>query len=239
MERKCALCLEYAELHRSHIIPEFLYRTLYDEQHRFHVLSTQMDQTETKRQKGLWEWLLCATCEQKFSVWERYVSLLLNGGVPIAVSRERSIAVVTGVDYKKFKLFQLSVLWRSGIARGEFFSKVRLGDHQEKIREMLVKNDPGPASAYGSFMFGLKGSDGPTTGLMMQPVSLRVEGQICYHFIFGGIAWIYFVSRKIPSPVACAAFAQPSGQIILSIKDVYATEWIQKFAGKIHRLGRI
>jgi hypothetical protein len=35
----CALCLQEVELRRSHIIPKFLYETLYDDKHRLQVLS--------------------------------------------------------------------------------------------------------------------------------------------------------------------------------------------------------
>lgn len=35
----CALCRQERELKNSHIIPEFMYGSLHDEIHRFHLLS--------------------------------------------------------------------------------------------------------------------------------------------------------------------------------------------------------
>jgi hypothetical protein len=56
-----------------------MYTALYDKKHRFHILSDQ-DRPRYK-QSGLYEKLLCGDCEQRFSVHERYVSLLLHGGL--------------------------------------------------------------------------------------------------------------------------------------------------------------
>src|SRR5574337_1403481 len=108
----CALCGEPHQLANSHIIPEFLYKSLYDELHRFHVLSLIPDQGNSLKQKGIREPLLCQGCEQKFSVWERYASLALEGGVDLTYRRERNLVYISGLDYAKFRLFQLSIVWR-------------------------------------------------------------------------------------------------------------------------------
>lgn len=140
---RCALCLKDAELCRSHVIPEFLYESLYDEKHRLHVLSVLPDQPNWREQKGLRERLLCEACEQLLSPWERYASLVLKGGVPLAYRREGNVVFISGLDYRQFKLFQLSVLWRAGISSLPFFSKVKLGKHAETLRKCLLTGNPG------------------------------------------------------------------------------------------------
>ena len=97
MDKQCALCLTSAKLYRSHIIPEFLCKALYDDEHRFHGLSSTIDQSNRKRQKGIWEWLLCGKCEQKLSKLEGYASQILKGGIPLTVSQQGSIVVVNRV----------------------------------------------------------------------------------------------------------------------------------------------
>src|SRR5688572_3550572 len=83
----CALCQESRELCRSHIIPDFLYRTMRDEKNRFNVLSATDDQRDRVVQAGLWERLLCTDCETKLSLWERYGSLVLGGGIALDYRR--------------------------------------------------------------------------------------------------------------------------------------------------------
>ncbi len=76
---------------------------------------------------GIKEYLLCGTCEQKFQVNETYVRDLLYGNLPpplqklligstvsLGVSEFKPDGLLGArkatVDYKKLKLFQLSIL---------------------------------------------------------------------------------------------------------------------------------
>jgi len=57
-----------------------------------------------------------------------------------------------GIDYKLFKLFQLSLLWRAGVSDRPIFKEVALGRHQEILRRMLLDDDPGESHKYGCIM---------------------------------------------------------------------------------------
>ena len=61
---KCRLCLKEKPIQNSHIIPEFLYKPLYDNLHRFKSLSTLPEIKIEYKQKGIREKLLCRDCEQ-------------------------------------------------------------------------------------------------------------------------------------------------------------------------------
>jgi hypothetical protein len=50
---------------------------------------------------------------------------------------------INGLDYAMFKLFHLSVLWRAGVSTREEFRNVKLGSHEDVIRQMLLRDDPG------------------------------------------------------------------------------------------------
>ena len=125
----CYLCKKKSELKKSHIIPEFVYKDLYDSKHRFHVLSTLKETPRPIEQKGIKEKLLCGSgkCEQQLSIYEKYAKEVLMGGVEITVKDEGDIIFVSDVDYQKFKLFQLSILWRASICNDKMFSRVELG----------------------------------------------------------------------------------------------------------------
>ena len=152
----CALCLSDEELQLSHILPEFLYEQMYDDKHRYNVLSVAPDVKERIEQKGLRERLLCRKCESKFSKLERYASLVIKGGAPgVEGGRDGSIVSVKGVDYAKLKLFLLSIIWRAGVAQDRYFERVQLWPHQERIRTMLANDDPGDFDEYACIFFGL------------------------------------------------------------------------------------
>ena len=55
---------------RSHIIPEFFFKPLYDEKGRYHQYSADPEQKTLVHQKGLREYLFCRECEDRFRVWE-------------------------------------------------------------------------------------------------------------------------------------------------------------------------
>jgi hypothetical protein len=108
----CKLCLQQDLLRDSHIISEFLYASMYDDRHRFHVLAAG-DLHSSYEQKGYRERMLCQSCETKLSKWEIYARALLMGGALLQYRREGTITWVEGIDYPRFKLFQLSILWRA------------------------------------------------------------------------------------------------------------------------------
>ncbi|VAW81253.1 hypothetical protein MNBD_GAMMA12-1540, partial [hydrothermal vent metagenome] len=109
----CHLCLHDKPLKKSHIIPEFVYKSLYDEKHRYHILSTFKATKTAQQQKGLREPLLCELCEEKLSKYERYVSLIFTGAIPTTENTNGDLITINGLKYKEFKLFALSILWRA------------------------------------------------------------------------------------------------------------------------------
>lgn len=234
----CALCLQDVELRRSHIIPEFLYETLYDEKHRLQVLSIIPDQGNWHEQKGLRERLLCDACEQKLSVWERYASLVFKGGVSLSVRQDGNIVHISGLDYRQFKLFQLSVLWRAGVSSLQFFENVQLGKHAEALRQFLLAGDPGSPERYGCFMFGLKHEAGVFTGLIMQPGKVRLSGHIAYRFVFGGFLWAMLVSsHDLGAPLnQCTLSA--AGNTAILLRNATDMENLVSFSAELDQMGR-
>ena len=111
----CALCGRPAILKQSHIVSEFLYKLLYDSKHRLNVLSTGKPPKRHFEQKGVREKLLCDRCEAQFSIYEDYARSVLFGGKKIEVSMANPKGFEFRVDYRKFKLFELSILWRLGV----------------------------------------------------------------------------------------------------------------------------
>jgi hypothetical protein len=226
----CALCRATATLQRSHIIPEFLYKALYDDNHHFHVISAEHGASDFKKQKGNWEWLLCLACEQKLSRWEDYARRLLEGGVRFSVQKRGDALYITGLNAKVFRLFQLSVLWRASVAKDPFFANVSLGEHEEQIRTLLLNEEPGPWNLYGCFMFGLKTQHAPAKQLITQPTRTKIRGHWAYHFIFGGLGWLFIVSNHpFPAPLS-SALLSPEGSVVITLVELFDTPWVKKSA---------
>ena len=192
---ECALCRTTAALRRSHIVPEFLYAAVYDDGHSFLVTSTDPGDRPAIRQTGLWEYLLCDTCEGRFSGWEDYAKRVL-AGQRVVISRDGESLLVTPVDYARFKLFQLSLLWRSGVSSRPEFAAVDLGRHQEPLRQMLLAGDPGRVQDFGcSVVFP---PDAETQEIFRHAIGAPTVGRYkahhVYRFVLGMLCWVFIVS---------------------------------------------
>jgi hypothetical protein len=209
-------------LANSHIIPEFVYKPMYDQKHRFR--SAQIDEREWEwEQKGFREPMLCESCEQKFSVWERYASEhFFNKPLPKPVSQGHSKAIIlTGLDYQKLKLFLLSILWRAGVAAHNFYEHVKLGHiHEKRLRQMLISEAPGSAEEYACFICTIK-LDGDTfSDFFVQPTPSRLEGHRCYRFVFSGfIFYCHVTSHPVPSSMRRLTL-QPNGTLIIGDTEI-------------------
>ena len=235
----CALCHSYKPLMASHVIPEFLYETLYDEKHRFLQISDDPTRKNRYKQKGLYEPMLCFDCEQHISVFEQYMGRLLNGGIGVGVQRHENRIYLSEVDYAKLKLFQLSVLWRSGVSKQSVFSQVALGPHEDNIRQMLLANEPGPANLYGCLMFALMNDEELVTALVVPPTWARLLGHKAYRFVFGGIVFVYVVSSTPVPTFVSENFVQKDGKVIVRLQQMNEMRYLIDTIAKMHKFGKL
>lgn len=232
--KRCALCLKDKKLCRSHIIPEFMYSSLYDEKNHFHALSAVEGRNCWTAQQGVWEWLLCSDCETQFSKYETYVSSLMSGTSALDVKKDGRLIALEGIDYTRFKLFQLSILWRAGISTMEFFSNIKLGPHGESLRLMLLSENPGEPQEYPVLLFPILHEDEPLTDLIVQPSAIRLEsGHNGYRFTFGGILWAFIVSKHKMPDMLLECILNKSGRMILMEKPISEIGFITEFGKKL------
>lgn len=222
----CALCKQDKVLQNSHVIPEFMYTPLYDDKHRFHVLSSKGSKSRSQKQKGLREKLLCKDCETLLSEHERYVSLVFTGREKITSERNGNLVIIRGLNYSHFKLFGLSILWRAGVSKQQFFEKVTLGLHEEKLRKIVYTNNPGKPDKYGFFLAPLVDNDRDIKDLMVQPTHSRLEGHLCYRFVFGGLVWVFIVSSHQPPEIFRQAFINSSGEMLMLVSELRDMQFI-------------
>ena len=112
----CRLCKENRPLMKSHIFPEWLYTPLYGKKRRFFDLRTYRVKRRGPRPKVVYEDLLCCECEQRIDKWEGYAHEVFFGNDPrMKVQDCEDRFDITGLQYAPFKLFQMSLIWRTAI----------------------------------------------------------------------------------------------------------------------------
>jgi hypothetical protein len=194
----CKLCEEDRKLCLSHVIPEFFYSPLYDDGHRLHQHDRESGRVRLV-QKGHRELLLCLQCEGLLNDrYEKYFKAAWydNGALPKVPNFQQ--ATIDNLDYHKFKLCLLSVLWRASVAKQDLFSKVQLGQkHEQAIRHMLLTDDPGPEELYPFATDVLWLNDYVVRSAVLQPVDRRYDHKRVYIFGFGGCIWWFLIGSEV------------------------------------------
>jgi len=236
---KCRLCGLEKNLKNSHIIPEFVFKPLYDSKHRLHRIVADPKERNTYLQKGVREKLLCLDCEVKLSKNEKYVSEIFNGQNKLLLNNVDGLVVVKGVDYSKFKLFALSVLWRAGVSGDSLFRDVSLGTHEKQLRRMIFESQPGIKKEYPFFLTLILHENQLLSGLIVEPERLKVHGHNAYRFVFSGIVWLFIVSsHDIPSLLQDAAINE-HGEFKMLPKNISDLPFLTEQIAQLSEMGKL
>jgi hypothetical protein len=218
----CKLCGKPSELQNSHIIPEFFYKLIYDSKPKgFRIIPADPSEKIGFEQQGIREHLLCKDCDnRRLGQWEDYVKRafidgkIVDGKRPQAAKMQDCI-VLQNLDYKKFKLFLLSLLWRMSIAQHDFFANVNLGQqHEKKIRKALLDEDPLRPEDYPCAFEFLTLGGKHYQDLILKPYCLRGTFRVCLAII-GGIRFSFFVGGcAAPEPFVSMAINQQNELVI-------------------------
>ncbi len=206
----CKLCGEEKKLcKRSHIIPKFMVKNLFDG-HKIHKIQSENGKIEQRGvcQAGEFESnILCQNCDNKIlGTLERYASLIFYDGYSKIIEQRKDIdgmkyTYVAELNYVQFKLFLLSILWRSSISSRPIFQEVNLGvAHETKIRQMLLENNPGDQMDYPCLIMTYLNLDEFPSAIVAQPSQMRVNGGYLYKIMVGGIIFVYWISKHYIIP---------------------------------------
>lgn len=237
IQGKCYLCQQPATICNSHIVPEFFFEkmNLYDEKHRLYVLSTKSGKHRPTEQKGIRERLFCKKCEGKLSIWEDHARRVLYGGECIKITTNNPKGIEGTVDYTKFKLFQLSILWRVGISNHAGFSTVKLGAHEDVLRKMLLDEIPGSTETYGCVILYSRKHTNITSNTIHCMGLSDINGVGCVQLLLGGLFWFFFLSETAIDPSQKELFLQESGHLRILKTNKYPNQYIERLAHSIYR----
>jgi hypothetical protein len=232
MDQQCKLCLQVAVLRRSHVVPEFVYRPVFGTDHTAVVLEPNKSR-RSHRQTGYWERLLCDGCERRLGQLETYFADVWFKR-PLRPARLGGLEVrVEGLDYSRFKLFFLSVLWRAGVSTLAAFQDVSLGAHAERIRRRILAADPGAQDIYPITGLALRDDDGGfKDNLMLLPGGGRIDGHHVYLMLFGGVFWSCAVSGHSAGRPAAPSLRE-DGSLTLLVQDWRENSAIREMAQKM------
>jgi hypothetical protein len=216
----CALCNRESSLEESHILPNFLYSAIFEEGYGVELDIAR--KTEGRRRSGYSEPLLCRECEARFSKLETYFADVWQHPTkrirPEAI--EEGTLEITGFEYRRFKLFHLSLIFRMGVSNLAPFSNIRLGPRLERLRSMLLDEDPGEPDEFALFGSALRDpqTGGWQDGIVHAPRAAKIGGQRIYTVLFAGARWHYFASSHTSGRSIRPQFTR-NGTLTLVVRD--------------------
>ena len=229
---ECALCKTVQELKKSHIVPRFHFKKLYGKNvvlmspdAKVPVVPFKPSADEGK------ERLLCSTCEGHFEKWETYASQVIFGEHSELFARIGPHPILSGIDYTKFKLFLLSLLWRMSVAKGPLWKDVQLGPHEELMRNMLLKSDPGESTDYPCILNLLTFEGEHDSEWIVPPTPLKYPAKSrkynSYGFVLNGILFTFLVTTDKTLDAAKVCINE-SNQLCLLLSEATNFNYLRK-----------
>lgn len=240
----CQLCLQDKELLKgSHIIPNFMYKGLFKEEHR--LVNTNLNDFSEKfyMQTGFKEsGILCKKCDNEIlSKLERYASNTIYGSSQKIKKQDYkddgthlSFTRFSNLDYTTIKLFFLSILWRSHISKQQFFREINLGTaYAERLRTMILDNDAGNEDEFEVVLIAVKTDGTRPTESLIEPRRLKHDGNTSYVFHINEIMYHFNISAYNKGSLYEKGLIKRDGILdIAIIRDDFARGYFDSFLGK-------
>jgi hypothetical protein len=240
----CRLCQEDTTLLKnSHIIPNFLYKGLFDEKHKIVNVNLNDFSDATFHQTGFKDKdILCAECDNVvIGKHERYASNTIYGNhdkLDIEIYEGNAVVLpyvrFKNLDYTSIKLFFLSILWKSHISKNPFFNQIDLGSkYSEQLRQMILNNDAGPEDAFEVILVRPETKGSRPTKSMIAPRRLKADGNTAYLFHINEIMYHFNVSKHNKMSIFNTSIIKKDGIIDIAIaKNEWGTGYFDSFIGQ-------
>lgn len=151
---KCKFCGHETSLIKAHVIPAGFFRQIDRKGKKALEMLTNRAGEYTKRTPiGVYDkTMVCKTCENIWQEWDGYAQQLLadtplNGRARYH-NGEKICYVVDKFDYRKLKLFFISVIWRASVSNHQFFSRISLGEFEDIAKQHITNNNPGDSEDF-------------------------------------------------------------------------------------------
>ncbi|MEZ4722685.1 MAG: hypothetical protein R2813_12490 [Flavobacteriales bacterium] len=161
--------------------------------------------TRVKRQQtGIYDkQILCKNCDNNLiGQYESYARKIVYPDSDIEwqkrnhrleVNEAGIKRVILDVDYKNFKLFLLTILWKAHITSHEFFQHINLGKYEPLIKERILNGDPGGDDEFETSIVILL--DGHFLNKsVMAPREIKLNQNYSYHFLINQALYSFNLS---------------------------------------------
>jgi hypothetical protein len=198
---KCKFCGTDTTLIKAHIIPDGFFRRIKQGKVALKIITNKVGEYPKNSPIGIYDnTIVCAKCETIWQEWDNYTQQLLTD-MPLNSqlryhNNEKLCYVIENYDYKKLKLFFISMCWRASASTHPFFSKVKLGILENLAKNYVVNADPGCVDDFGVILAKFDHPIGKST---LDPHEDVYSGVNFFRFYLASyIAYIKIDAKSLP-----------------------------------------
>ena len=225
----CKLTGKSGRAVKAHIVPKAFYELPPQSEGTNRLLTNTPGQFPKKIPVGIYDdAIVTSEGESLFDPWDNYAcEVLLNRFkefTPLCKSHQLAGWQLEDVDYARLKLFGLSVLWRAHASTKPAFQKVKLGAHESKIRDLLLRKEPAKAENYSvCFIRWIDDGFGP---VFMDPFPERYDGVKFYRVYCGRYVLCVKVDCRDTGPTLRELQVAPTRPLLVCARDLRKSkEW--------------
>ena len=242
----CKLCQkDKTLLKRSHIIPDFMYKGLYTDDHELFVISSDgTSQTRTVH-TGVYESnILCRNCDNSIiGDCENYVHTILFGGTNLKEDKslyyqfektfkDEKLWCFSNLDYALFKTFLLSIFWRMSISSRPNYLDISLGSHEETIRKMILDRNPFGENDYPCMIRSCINATQVPEHFIGPPHHSTVKPETPITIYIAGLFYRLYLSKSIRPGFHSSEAISHVGEIrILELPNEECKKYFEYFTG--------
>ncbi len=234
----CKLCGENKKLVDSHIIPRSFFAEITTAGEILRQIASEDGIYPKRSPKGVYDNILCADCEARFSHWDDYGYdfLMRNTNITEIQGPDGAVIAVNlgECDANLLLMFFLSLIWRAHHSAHEMFTGVDLGPYADRIADLILKDgegtldDPHYAVALSRF-----NAPAELTGLL-NPQRAEYDGINHYKVYLGGYMAALKVSNQ-PGLYPYTEFYIRAGMPVVAVVRNFNNSKELKVIGKMLR----
>lgn len=240
MNGKCKLCLNDKTLIKAHIVPDFMYKGMFNDEHYLIQINTNFDSKSKKIHTGYFDKdILCSECDNEIiSRYETYAKFVMYSDNTNIKKQARLLEdglkdiLISNIDYTKFKLFLLTILWRAHLSKQEPYKKVNLGKkHEEQLRLMIMNNDPKEIDDYSTTIMYLKQNTLPVK-MVGDFIKVRYNSHTAYMVVINEFLYMFNISKHDLLELSLKTTIDKENEMAIPVLEgEFATYFFDKYLG--------
>lgn len=227
----CKLCQHEKMLIDAHIIPKFFFRYLYPnekiEGQSLLLVNSSGGRVLNSRVGPYDKNILCQECDNEIGRFDDYAKKVFIDKWPTVSANDDKVTILQNIDYKRLKLFFLSLLWRASISSHDIFSKINVGPFEDRLRDMIRSDNPGYPLEFPVIITQFSQGNLPAdVGKNIQdPIREKIDGINFVSFYLPNFYKIYIKVDKRDSPIMTMDLVLNNNRaVILKRGDYYNSQ---------------